>query len=260
MRLRSRIMIITFLIILFVQGLNCFLEIGFLANNLEMSNLRKYRIVGMEMARKLDKSLIFGKSLAHINFDRLLSDIMPKDVDNLYVIGADGNVLYSARQAAEAARLSMSKTFLNEKTPQAYRIFFPLKDRHAIQGNLVIIVSHKEVKEKRMYLIRKSIFNFLLILTVSLPVLYLLLTLFINRPYKRYIRNLETLLNREDYDSLDKNGIHLAPLRQSEAVLKTVRSAEWLSREIQDVYHDNNGDIGFRKRLYNQIKNLMQVS
>ncbi|MCG8618155.1 MAG: hypothetical protein MI802_18230 [Desulfobacterales bacterium] len=260
MKLRSRIMIITFLIILFVQGLNCFLEIGFLANNLETANLRKYRIVGTEMKRKLDKSLIFGKPLTNLNYDRLLSDILPKDMENLYIIGTDGNILYSARKESETARLTLSATFMNEKTPEAYRIFFPLKDRHAIQGNLVIVVSHKEVKEKRLYLIRKSIFNFLIILAISLPALYAMLTVFINRPYNKYIRDLENSLRKDDYERLKESGLDLSPLARTETTLKEIRSAKWLSPDKTDVYNLSDADADFRKRLYNKLKSLMQVN
>ena len=253
-------MIITFLIILFVQGLNCFLEIGFLANNLETANLRKYRIVGTEMKRKLDKSLIFGKPLTNINFDRLLSDILPKDMDNLYIIGTDGDILYSARKEMEAARLSMSDTFLNEKTPEAYRIFFPLKNRHAIQGNLVLIVSHKEVKEKRLYLIRKSVFNFLIILVISLPVLYAMLTIFMNRPYNKFIRNVEAWLRKDNYARLEENGLDLSPLARTETTLKEIRSAEWLRPDNTTVYNQSDVDADYRQRLYHKLKTLMQVN
>lgn len=270
MKLRSRIMIITFLIILFVQGLNCFLEIGFLANNLEEANLRKYRIVGNQMMRKINTSLIFGKPLAQIDHDRLLSGIVPKDVDNLHIIDPGGNILFSAKKGAEASNLRISDSFFNEKTPEAYRIFFPLSDRHGVKGNLVIVVSHQEVKDKRFYLIRKSVFNFLVILALSLPLLYAMLTFFINRPYNRFVMNIETWLKKGDLRKLKENHIDLSPLAETEKTLKEIRSADWLSPENSTVYEgiekEAAGDKTTRKedsfetRLYKKLKTLMQVN
>ncbi len=265
MKLRSRIMIITFLIILFVQGLNCFLEIGFLANNLEENNLNKYRLVGNQMMRKLNTSLIFGKPLSQLDFHRLLSDIVPKGVDNLLIINPAGQTLYSARDRSTSSSLRVSDTFLNEKTPEVYRIFFPLSDRNEIKGNLVIIVSHKEVKEKRFDLIRKSVFTLLVFLAVSLPILYLLLTIFINRPYQQFIQNIEAWLDSGDYEKLKENHIDLSPLSITEERLKQIRSADWLSPENTSVYSEidqepDGGKEFYETRLYRRLKVLMQVN
>lgn len=43
MKLRTKILTVTFFIILFVQGINCFLEIGFLFNNFEKKSINKYK-------------------------------------------------------------------------------------------------------------------------------------------------------------------------------------------------------------------------
>ena len=260
-------MIITFLIILFVQGLNCFLEIGFLANNLEEANLRKYRIVGNQMMRKLNTSLIFGKPLAGIDHNRLLSNITPSDVENVYIVDAAGNLIYSVKKGGSVLHFRVYKSFFNEKDAKVYRIFFPLSDRTGIKGNLVIEVSNQEVKEKRLDLIQKSVLNFLVILAVSLPVLYGLLTFFINRPYKRFIKNIERWFDREEYDKLMENHIDLSPLNKTQAVLKKIRSGDWLSPENLDAYEDieegagpAKGGKGFEIRFSEQLKNLMRIN
>ena len=267
MNLRSRIVIITFLIILFVQGLNCFLEIGFLSNNLEKSNLRKYRIVGNQMVRKINTSLIFGKPLAQINHDRLLAGIVPEEVDNLHIIDLEGNILYSAKEDSKAPNLQVSDAFLNEKTPEAYRFFFPLSDRQGIKGNLVFLVSHHNINEKRFRLIQKAVFSFLVILSLSLPLLYGLLTVFFNRPYNLFIKKIEIWFNRGEYSKLKEHHIDLSPLTESEATLKQIRSAEWISPENTHIYNEiedgNDKDVNAGEnfnRLYKKLKTLMQVN
>ncbi len=261
-------MIITFLIILFVQGLNCFLAIGFLANNLEESNLRKYRIVGNQMMRKINTSLIFGKPLDQINHDRLLSGIVPREIDNLHIIDLSGNTVYSAKNGLGAASLRITDSFFKEDTPEAHRIVFPLSNRHSIKGNLVFVVSHQEVKDKQFHLIRKSIFSFLIVIALSLPLLYCLLTVFINRPYNRFIKDLETWLDRGDYSKLKEHYIDLFPLTETEAVLRQIRSADWLSPENNHIYSEIENDFdkevnareSFETRLYKKLKTLMQVN
>ena len=103
MKLRTKILIVTFFIILFVQGINCFLEIGFLFNNFEKKSINKYKIIGNEIKRTLDKSLTFGKPLTHINYKRLLANKIPPNVQDLFILDNSGGKIYSAK-------LSHSKT------------------------------------------------------------------------------------------------------------------------------------------------------
>lgn len=266
MKLRSRIMIITFMIILFVQGLNCVLEIGFLANNVEEANLRKYRIIGNQMMRKLNTSLLFGKSLDSIDYDRLLSTIIPADVENVYIINPAGTLLYSEKKATHSSSFHSHNAFFDEKTSDVYQIFFPLTDRTGIKGNLVIKISNQKVKEKRFSLIRKSMFTFLIILAISLPLLYLLLTVFINRPYNRFITDIETWFSNGDYQKLKENHIDISPLIESERVLKKIRDSEWLLPAVSKAYEESETGEGaavaekFKENLYQKLKRLMQIS
>ncbi|MCG8687487.1 MAG: hypothetical protein MI892_21605 [Desulfobacterales bacterium] len=265
MRLRSRILIITFLIILFVQGLNCFLEIGFLANNLEKNNLRKYRITGTELKRKLDKSLIFGKSLANLNFNRLLGNIIPDDIKNLYIIDTQGHVVFSHNQADYSETLHMHIDFFQEKTQDTFRLFIPLSDRKEIKGNLVIVVSQDEIKGKMLYLIRQSISNFLIIVALSLPVLYGLLTLFIVRPYNRFIQESISQMDNRDYEGLTRKGINLFPLLTADKTLLKLKQNQWLSPENRCIYDhlDEPGNESdpkdFEKKLHNELTPFMNT-
>lgn len=236
MKLRSRIMIVTFLILLFVQGLNCFLEISFLTGNLEESNLRKYRIIGSQMQRKLNKSLLFGKPLDQINYERLLTDIIPAEIDNLHIIDDKGTVIYSARPKASSDTFHMFRSFTREKTSDAYHIHIPLADRIQVKGNIVMEVSQREIKEKTLFLIRRSVITFLVILATGMPLLYLALTWFINRPYYRFIRELETWIQTGQNDRLQTRGIDMSALATSEKQIQDIRSGQWLSLENRQMY------------------------
>jgi len=255
MNLRSRIMIVTFLIILFVQGLNCFLEVGFLANNLEEANLRKYSIVGNQMMRKIDTSLMFGKPLSAINHHRLLSNILPRDVENIYIIDRDGHNLYTAKNSGTHVPFKVHRALFNEKNPEIYRLFFPLTNRAGIQGKLVIEVSNQQVKEKRLALVRKSVLNFIIILACSLPVLYLLLTLFINRPYNRFVQAINTWLGQEEWSKLKAHRIDLSPLVESRAKVQSIKAAQWLVPDLPDA-----GGPDTDRTLYEKLKDILQIN
>lgn len=236
MKLRSRIMIVTFLIILFVQGLNCFLEIGFLTGSLEESNLRKYRIIGSQMQRKLNKSLLFGKPLDQINYDRLLVDIIPPDMENLHIIDDRGTVIFSARPDLSTDRFQMYQRFTREKAANAIYIHIPLADRKQVKGNIVMQVSLREIREKTLFLIRRSVLLFLGMLAVGLPLLYLVLTWFINRPYYRFIEETDDWIRTGEIDRLKARGIDISSLVISQQVIQEVRSGQWLSRDHRDLY------------------------
>jgi len=236
MKLRSRIMIITFLIILFVQGLNCFLQIGFLANNLEENNLRRYHIIGNEIRRKLNISLIFGKPLIQLNYGKLLAGLVPDDIENLHVIDKTGKIIYSARQKEAEGSFVLTQTFKRVKNLNSYSMFLPIEDRTDVQGNLILVLSLKDTQDKLFVLIRHSLFNFFVILGLSLPLLHGLLTFFINRPYNRFISDINTWLVEGRSERLKENGIDVSPLSQAEQQLKAIRASAWLPKDSSAFY------------------------
>ena len=259
-------MIITFLIILFVQGLNCFLEIGFLANNLEENNLRKYRIIGSQMERKISKSLAFGKPLVQINHKRLLTDITPPDIENLYITDARGMVIFSAKGKPPRETFRTFQVFAREKTPEFYRIHIPLSDKTQVTGNIVMVVSHREIKEKLFLLIRKSVFTFIAIVAACLPMLYLLLSWFVNRPYYKYIKDMEIWVQKGEYQLLQKNGIDMSPLSAAEKQIRQTISGQWFAPENRSLYDAIDGlplkpDCPFwETHLYQQLKTRMNIN
>lgn len=259
-------MIVTFLIILFVQGLNCFLEIGFLAGNLEENNLRKYRIIGSQMERKLNKSLVFGKPLEQINYERLLANIIPEDIENLYIIDVRGGVIFAAKEGGLSTSLHMFHDFTREKTRDAYRIHIPLSDRSRVTGNIVMVVSHQEIKEKLLFLVRRSVLTFLVILAVGLPLLYLLLTWFVNRPYYRFVQDLDTWIQTGQHHCLKQEGIDMSPLSMSREQIVQVRSGQWFSPENRVIYDAIDGvdmkpdRFSWENNLYRRLMARMNVN
>ncbi len=266
MKLRSRIMIVTFLVILFVQGLNCFLEIGFLTGNLEESNLRKYRIIGSQMQRKLNKSLLFGKPLDQIDYARLLTDIIPGDIDNLHIIDDQGTVLFSARPDTSPGEFHMTRTFAMDKKPDAFQIHIPLADRTRVKGNIVMKVSLREIREQTLLLIRRSVVTFLGMLAVGLPFLYLVLTWLINRPYNRFIHEMDTWIQTGQYDRLQARGIDMSPLFTCKKQIQDIRAGQWLSVDHRDLYDAIDGvswepdPASWEKALYRRLTARLRIN
>ncbi|MCK5100333.1 MAG: hypothetical protein KAR45_19650, partial [Desulfobacteraceae bacterium] len=138
MKLRTRIVIVTFFIILFVQGINCFLEIGFLFNNFEKKSINKYKIIGNEIKRKLDKSLAFGKPLTHINYKRLIASIIPSEAQNLFIVDKSGGKIYSKKDTNQKT-FPFYQSFTTTKTSDHYQIFIPLSNKSEVIGNILIV-------------------------------------------------------------------------------------------------------------------------
>ncbi|MBC8440577.1 MAG: hypothetical protein H8D87_12980 [Deltaproteobacteria bacterium] len=263
MKLRSKIMIVTFFTILFVQGINCFLGIGFLLNNLEENSIKKYQIIGNEIQRKLNKSLIFGKPLTHINYERLLSYIIPENIENLHIIDTQGKPIYSLKENINEGSFLFQETPAQIKTSEHYNIYIPLEVKSEIKGNILIIVSLKENKVKFLYLVKKSLINFLLVVVFTLPILYFLLTMIINKPFMRYVNNLERLIENENFDELKDKGIDLTPVINIRNQIEKIKKGEWLFQKNRNIHenfdfivHDSE-NISHNQSLYKKFIKLL---
>lgn len=224
-------MIITFLIILFVQGLNCLLEIGFLANNLKENNLRRFYIIGNEIRRKLNTSLIFGKPVSQLNYQKLLSNILPQDIGNLHVTDKTGKVVYSLRKGENQQTFQVNLQVKQVVIRDSYNIFLPLENRSGVQGNIIMVVSLRDTRESMYVMLRQSLIHFLTILGISLPLLYALLTIFVNRPYNRFVSDLSVWFTQGRFDRLSENGMDLFSLDMVEGEIKAMRGSPLLSDE-----------------------------
>ncbi len=233
--LRTKIFLITILIILLIQTLNSMLQIGFLAKNLEKNNVNKYILIGKEMKRKLEKSLLFGKPLGQLNFKRLLEGILPEDIQNFFIINAADKTLYAFRQTALPPH-EFLENINTQKTENFYQITIPLVKQSKTVGNMITMVSVTHVRKELFLLINDSIKNSLIIMAVVLPFLYLVLSLWINRPYTRSIKRLTRSLLNRDRDSLLSEGINLDAILEAEKQINYISSGKWLAMENREVF------------------------
>lgn len=237
--LRTKIFFITILIILFIQTFNSMLQIGFLAKNLEKNNVNKYILIGTEMKRKLEKSLLFGKPLSQLNFKRLLEGILPEDIANFFIINAADKTLFAVRQTALPPHEFLEK-ISTQKTENFYQITIPLVKQSKTVGNMITMVSVAHVRKELFLLINDSIKNSLIIIAVVLPFLYLVLSLWINRPYTRSIKRLTRSLLNRDRDSLLSAGINPDTLLEAEKQVNYISSGKWLAMENREVFTELN--------------------
>ncbi len=266
MKLRTKIIIVTFFIILFVQGINGFLEIGFLFNNFEKKSINKYKIIGNEIKRTLDKSLTFGKPLTHINYKRLLANKIPPNIHDLCIVNDSGKKIYSAKQNNNQNSFSFYKSFTQLKTPEFYQVFIPLEDKSEVKGNIIIIVPTEKIKKKLFYLIKKSIITFLIIVTTTLPILFILLTIFINTPYYKFTENLESWIIKEEYDKLTEYKIDLTPIFTAEKEIQRVKKGSWLSMDNEDLYEPFyfnttiSDKASYKKSIFTKFMRLLNTN
>lgn len=233
--LRTKIFFITILIILLIQTLNSMLQIGFLSKNLEKNNVHKYVLIGTEIKRKLEKSLLFGKPLGQLNFKRLLEGILPEDIQNFFIINAADKTLFAVRQTALPPH-EFLENINTQKTENFYQITIPLVKQSKTVGNMITMVSVAHVRKELFLLINDSIKNSLIIMAVVLPFLYLVLSLWINRPYTRSIKRLTRSLLNRDRDSLLSAGINLDTLLEAEKQVNYIGSGKWLAMENSEVF------------------------
>lgn len=211
------------------------LQIGFLAKNLEKNNVNKYILIGKEMKRKLEKSLLFGKPLGQLNFKRLLEGILPEDIQNFFIINAADKTLYAFRQTALPPH-EFLENINTQKTENFYQITIPLVKQSKTVGNMITMVSVTHVRKELFLLINDSIKNSLIIMAVVLPFLYLVLSLWINRPYTRSIKRLTRSLLNRDRDSLLSEGINLDAILEAEKQINYISSGKWLAMENREVF------------------------
>ncbi len=247
--LRTKIFLITTLIILLIQGLNSMLEIGFLMKNLEKNYLGKYLLIGTELKRKLEKSMLFGKALEQLNFDRLLEGILPKDIDNLFIVNTAGDTLYAVRRAP-LPPYTFQEQVRTVTMDNFYQVSIPLVKDDQTVGNMLTRVSVSHVRGELAMMIRESVKNSLMIIVIVLPFLYLVLSLWINRPYMRSVKRLtRSLINRDRTDLLS-NGINPDGLIQAEKQLDNIASGKWLAVESREMLEKLN--------LFSSVINAME--
>lgn len=228
-RLRTKIFLITTLILILLQSLNCVLEIAFLYNHLEAGAIQKISTIGNEMARKLEKSMMFGKKLERLKFKRLLEGLMPEDIINFHTIDKRGNIIFRVNET-ETEIPAFSTKPKTIKSEGMYQIVVPLEKFGQALGNIVISVSTADVENRLIAIIRGSVLDSLTIFCVMLPILYVILVFFIDRPYMNRIRGITRALIERDHRKLDNAGITTENLVKAERTIEDM-AAGWISMD-----------------------------
>ncbi len=252
MALRMKIFLITVLILLLIQGLNSVLEVAFLYNHLEDSSIKKYTTIGAEMKRKLEKSMLFGKPLSRLNYIRLLEGIIPKGINNFLVVDSDGNILYTLAPFVKKS-VPFYEAQATQKTDENYEIAIPLKNMGRVVGNIILLVSRDEVQSKISGIIKESLKESLIIFCIVLPLLYLILILEVDRPYKKAVNKIVRALMDRDYEELKEEGIDSENLKNAERMIQYLTSGNWVKMENPEVYKKLRYYLQLNKSLLTHI-------
>ncbi len=201
------------------------------------------------MARKLEKSMLFGKPLAMLNFQRLLEGLMPGDIENLYILDADGKQLYQRKDSAQAEEIPGEDRMPGRRF---YRISVPLEKNGKAVGEIVTVVSTAYVRERLSSIIRESLYNSLIIIAVVLPLLYLILIFWVDRPYVRQVRSLTRALKERNHERLEKEGIDTRNLMEAESIIDQITNGKWIMDQEEGVYE--------KLRLYLRINRAIAAA
>lgn len=228
MALRTRIFLIAALLIIAIQGLNSALEIGFLHRNLTESHVGQYVLIGKEAKRKLEKSLLFGIPISQLNYKRLLFGMLPDEIKSFHVFDDRGMLLYSL-EPGQIPPPSLSAEISILKEDGLFIIVVPLESGGKVVGNMAAVVSGEAMEEEIHFLIVKSLKHSALILIFALPLLFLVVTYQIDRPFRRSIRSLTDALGARDRRRLGEAGIKIDKIMEAESLVDRIRCGAWIS-------------------------------
>ena len=99
-----------------------------------------------------------------------------------------------------------------------------------------------------------------------MPVLFILLTIFINTPYNNFIRNLGTYLAKEQYDKLKENMIDLSPVFRADEKIKNIKKGEWLSTKNESIYkpfdvmETDSNNLSHRNNIFKKFMRLLNTN
>lgn len=242
--LRTKIFLITTTILVLIQILNNVFEIAFLFGVLEDYSVKKYQTVGKEMKRKLEKSLMFGKRFEQLDYAKLLAGTVPEDLEDFYIVSAEGQVLLVTTEKPESPLVSEEP--VTTRLGKDYVVSLPIAARSQVVGNMVMTISSERVQSRLLSIIKHSVVNSLITLGVVLPILYLVLILMIDKPYMKEAKGLARAFIDRDYERLKEHGIDSEKLRLAEEFIRQTTRGDWMTTD--------------RKRLYEQLRMYSQIS
>jgi hypothetical protein len=245
MTLRTKIFLITTLIILLIQSLNSVLEVAFLYGHLKETRIHTFRTVGREMKRKLEKSLAFGKPLKTLNFDRLLQGLMPNKLEVFIITDENGKRIAELETPNPSAQSSGDKT-PDQTAKESYRIQIPIENNDRVVGYMQMSLSGKAIRSEISSIIESSVYNSLAIILFVLPVLYAVLIWRVDRPYAGQIKTLTTAFELRDDQTLKKEGIEPDNLISAEKTAWTILEAPFYEQD-PEMYVTSDAVNGFPK-------------
>ncbi len=240
LKLRTKVLLITTVILISIQSFNSILEIAFLYNHLESNSIKKYYYVGNVIKQKLEKSMAFGKQLESLNFSRLLKDTIPTEVENFYISDSDENILFKQFEEKQYSN-SFLLDFTTTKNNMTYQVNIPLHNKSTKTiGNIVIIISNAQIRDRLYKLIKEAVINFLIMIGIILPILYIILIVYIDRPYTSKIKKITQRFRNKEYESLDLEGIELDNLVAAEALIEHISTGNWLNLDLDKNIENEN--------------------
>ena len=232
---------ITTLLLISIQSFNSILEIAFLYNHIEENSIKKYRHSGKVIKQKLEKSISFGKQLETLDFNRLLKGIIPTDIENFYILNADKKVLFQPFPDKGLFK-SFYEDYNVTQKKRSYLVTIPLENKKATIGNIVIVIPDAQVRSRLYALIKEAVVNFMITIGIILPILYIILIIYIDRPYTSRIKKITKKFQDREYDSLSTEGIELKNLMAAEALIDHISTGNWLKTDAP-AFGENNNDL-----------------
>gem|GEM_PF-3343871 len=251
--LKTKIILLTTVIVILIQGLNSVLEIAFLYKNIKANTIAVYQNAGGEVQKKLEKSLRFGKPLNQLDFNRLMQGLLPADITAVSIMDEQNQIIYQSGQPVRSA-VHVTKEVSAIKYSHII-LSFPLHYRKQVIGSITLNASAGGLHNRLVSLMRETAVNSLILLAGLLPLLYLLLFFFIDRPYRRSIYRLKHAFQNRDFSSLERQGMHLMPLLRAESQIDTLRDDHWLAVENQAVYEN----LKYYCKIGDQLLNQSQL-
>ncbi|MBF0389040.1 MAG: hypothetical protein HQK71_02940, partial [Desulfamplus sp.] len=181
MNLGKKIIILATLVVLGMQTLSCVLEVGFLYRKIEAGYLTKYKLSGTAMSRKLERSLLYGKKIDNLNYNRLLKGLIPKDVAGIMVNDANAKELYSLNDVKISGLEVVKSSDVVLKKRQYYVMVFPLYEREVFRGNMFVFISDQGIRDKILPIIEDVAIKFVIIFAILILMLYIILHIFMEK-------------------------------------------------------------------------------
>lgn len=256
MNLGKKIIILATLVVLGMQTLSCVLEIGFLYRKIEGGYLTKYKLSGTAIVRKLERSLLYGKKIDKLNYNRLLKGLVPKDASGITINDATGKELYALNDVKIAGMGVINKSDVVLKKKQYYAMAFPIYQVDEFKGNMFVFISDRGIRDKIMPIIKDVVVKFIVIFVALIFMLYIILHIFMEKPFGVYINNLREAIEKKDISVLSAVGVNMGDYSRVEALINKLKGVKWLELKKSDNTKLNKAEQEFvlsNQQLWSKI-------